>query len=172
MKITLYNLVVVNIKTLIDDKRKETPGNINKELFLNYLCRLDNFIFFDVLKNQLQNFSPEEKEFQYFFRKLILEANSAIRKIPCVKNSEIIEYFSNMLEKLEKYGRQLGIATEPESESETETETETETAPPPPVQSFANVKPPNLTDKNKKIYETIKTIETMLNDLKTLILEG
>lgn len=166
MKITLYNLVVENIKILIDDKRKETPGNIEKERFLNYLCRLDNFIFFDVLKNQLQNFSPEEKEFQKFFRKLMSEANMTIRKIPYVKNSEIIEYFSNVLEKLEKYGRQLGIATE----------TETETAPPPPVQkttvqSFVNVKPPNLTDKNKKIYETIKTIETMLNDLKTLILE-
>lgn len=169
MKITLYNLVVENIKILIDDKRKETPGNINKEIFLNYLCRLDNFIFFDVLKNQLQNFSPEEKEFQKFFRKLMSEANMTIRKIPYVKNSEIIEYFSNVLEKLEKYGRQLGIATE------TESETETETAPPPlaqtKAQSFANVKPPNLTDKNKKIYETIKTIETMLNDLKTLILE-
>lgn len=173
MKITLYNLVVENIKILIDDKRKETPGNINKEIFLNYLCRLDNFIFFDVLKNQLQNFSPEEKDFQKFFRKLMSEANMTIRKIPYVKNSEIIEYFSNVLEKLEKYGRQLGIATE----TENETENETETAPPPPVQkatvqSFANVKPPNLTDKNKKIYETIKTIETMLNDLKTLILEG
>lgn len=172
MKITLYNLVVENIKTLIDDKRKETPGNINKEIFLNYLCRLENFIFFDVLKNQLQNFSPEEKRFQYFFRKLILEANHDIRKAQYVKKSEIIEYFSDVLEKLEKYGRQLGIATE------TESETETETAPPPPVQtkttvqSFANVKPLNLTDKNKKIYETIKTIETMLNDLKTLILEG
>ena len=170
MKITLYNLVVENIKILIDDKRKETPGNINKEIFLNYLCRLDNFIFFDVLKNQLQNFSPEEKEFQKYFRKLMSEANMTIRKIPYVKNSEIIEYFSNVLEKLERYGQQLGIATE------TESETETETAPPPPVQttvqSFANVKPPKLTDKNKKIYETIKTIETMLNDLKTLILEG
>ena len=167
MKITLYNAVVENIKTLIADKKNETPGNINKERFLNYLCKIDNFIFFDLLKNEIINFSPEEKEFQKFFRKLMSEANMTIRKIPYVKNSEIIEYFSNVLEKLEKYGRQLGIATETESE----TETETETAPPPPVQSFANVKPPNLTDKNKKIYETIKTIETMLNDLKTLILE-
>jgi hypothetical protein len=165
MKITLYNAVIENIKTLIADKKNETPGNINKERFLNYLCKIDNFIFFDLLKNEIQNFSPEENEFKKFFRKLMSGANMDIRKTPYIKNSEIIEYFSNVLEKLEKYGRQLGIATE------TETETETETAPPPPVQSFANVKPPNLTDKNKKIYETIKTIETMLNDLKTLILE-
>lgn len=170
-KLTLYNAVVENIKTLIADKKNETPGNINKERFLNYLCKIDNFIFFDLLKNEIQNFSPEEKEFQKFFRKLMSEANMTIRKIPYVKNSEIIEYFSNVLEKLEKYGRQLGIATE------TETENETETPPPPPVQkttvqSFANVKPPKLADKNKKVYETIKTIETMLNDLKTLILEG
>ncbi len=167
-KLTLYNAVVENIKTLIADKKNETPGNINKERFLNYLCKIDNFIFFDLLKNEIQNFSPEEKEFQKFFRKLMSEANMTIRKIPYVKNSEIIEYFSNMLEKFKKYGRQLGIATE--------TETETETAPPPPaqttVQSFVNVKPPNLTDKNKKIYETVKTIEIILDDLKTLILEG
>lgn len=172
-KLTLYNAVVENIKTLIADKKNETPGNINKERFLNYLCKIDNFIFFDLLKNEIQNFSPEEKEFQKFFRKLMSEANMDIRKTTYVKTSEIIEYFSNTLEKLEKYGQQLGIATE----TETETENETETAPPPPanvqttVQSFANVKPSNLTDKNKKIYETIKTIETMLNDLK-LILEG
>ncbi len=170
-ELTLYNAVIENIKTLIADKKKETPGNINKERFLNYLCKIDNFIFFDLLKNEIQNFSPEEKEFQKFFRKLMSGANMDIRKTQYVKTSEIIEYFSNVLQKLESYGRQLGIATE------TETETETETAPPPPVQtqttvqSFVNVKPPNLTDKTKKIYETIKTIETMLNDLKTLILE-
>lgn len=176
MKITLYNVIVENIKTLISDNlEQEGSDSVN---FSNYLCRLEYFIFKNVFKDFISSFSDNEKEFAKIFRGMLTKAKEYFhKKNGFVKSDDIIKYFEKFLWSIQQHAKRLGLFVPDTETAAPAADVAQPTAPPPPiqkttVQSFANVKPPNLTDKNKKIYETIKTIETMLNDLKTLILEG
>ena len=135
----------------------------------NFICRLQNLIL-NCVRDSIEELSDAEKQIYSVFKRVTAKEQEWLFKNEGgFKGVEISERLKKMSYNIRQNAKQLGLSVD------------SQTAAPPPsappvqkttVQSFVNVKPPNLTDKNKKIYETIKTIETMLNDLKTLILEG
>lgn len=133
----------------------------------NFICRLQNLIL-NCVRDNIEELSDAEKQIYSVFKRVTAKEQEWLFKNEGGFNGvEISERLKKMSYNIRQNAKQLGLSVD------------SQTAPPPtapPVQrtaqSFANVKPPKMTDKNKKIYESIKTIETMLNDLKTLILEG
>lgn len=162
------NLIDIILKNLdvaaVEYAQEEAVWTVNVR---NFICRLQNLIL-DCVRDNIEDFSDAEKQIYSVFKRITAnEQEELFKHEGAFKGLQISEKFKKMAYVIRQNAKQLGLSVD------------SQTAPPPPAppaqtkaQSFANVKPPNLTDKNKKIYETIKAIETMLNDLKTLILKG
>lgn len=157
----LTDIILQNLDcAAVEYAQEDTVWTVNVR---NFICRLQNFIL-DCVRDSIEEFSDAEKQIYSVFKRITAkEQEEFFKNEGAFKGLQISEKFKKMAYIIRQNAKQLGLSVDSQTASQP-------TAP--TSQSFANVKPPNLTDKNKKIYETIKTIETMLNDLKTLIFEG
>lgn len=156
----LTDIILQNLDcAAVEYAQEEAVWTVNVR---NFICRLQNFIL-DCVRDSIEEFSDAEKQIYSVFKRVTAKEQEELFKHEgAFKGLQISEKFKKMAYVIRQNAKQLGLSVDSQTAS-----------PPtaPSVKTQTNVKPPNLTDKNKKIYETIKTIETMLNDLKTLILE-
>lgn len=155
---TLYEVIRDNIKTLITDKL-DIEGS-DSVSFTNFLCRLEDFIFKNLFKDIVENFTDSEREFARIFRGMLTKAKEYFhKKNSFVKSDEIIKYFEKFLWSITEHAKRLGLFV-PDNAAADET--------PPPKKTA--LQPTQTGGKKTAIADKIKEIEILLNELKTMIL--
>lgn len=85
------------------------------------------------------------------------------------KGVDVAERLKKVVWSLSEHGKRLGIYEPPAPVPQTKTAVKKAESAPVAVDGAATGESKKLSERDKKILESIKTIETMLNDLKSLI---
>lgn len=132
------------------------------------LNHLKNFIV-GYYGDDIANFSEAEKELFDIFKEMLNKKCEKLLSKNCgLTGLTVVEDLTKMLQSIELHAKRLGIY-EPPAPVPKQATKKAESAPV-VVDGAASGEKKQLSERDKKILESIKTIETMLNDLKSLIL--
>ena len=157
-------IILMNLDTAaVEYPEQEIVWSVNVR---NFISRLQNMIL-QYVKDIVQTFSDEEKQIYTIFKQQTnQECRTLLNGNNTYKGVEIAERFKRIAWVIRQNAKQLGVAVAPQPKP---TVKKAESAPV-VVDGAATGECKKLSERDKKILESIKTIETMLNDLKSLIL--
>ena len=156
-------IILMNLDTAaVEYPEQEIVWSVNVR---NFISRLQNMIL-QYVKDIVQTFSDEEKQIYIIFKQ---QTNQECRTLLNGKNTykgvEIAERFKRIAWVIRQNAKQLGVAVSPQPKPATK---KAESAPV-AIDGAASGEIKKLSERDKKILESISILESMLNDLKNLV---
>lgn len=165
-------IILMNLDTAAAEyPEQEIVWSVNVR---NFISRLQNMIL-QYVKDIVQTFSDEEKQIYTIFKQ---QTNQECRTLLNGKNTykgiEIAERFKRIAWVIRQNAKQLGVAVAksappPAPVPQSKTAVKKAESAPVAVDGAATGESKKLSEKEKKILESISVIESMLNDLKNLV---